>query len=105
MQVDDAPLIIAFVGDLFFTPRITSVGEATGFTVQVIERAGEIVPIESGVPVPQSTTILDGPGAALLEYLTLNRPALIIFDLNNQEIPGIDQPSRPRLHARIQCFA
>jgi hypothetical protein len=90
MRVDDAPLIIAFVGDLLFTPRITSVGEGLGFGVQVVERAGEIIPLESGMPVPQSTADLDGPGAALLEHITLNHPTLILFDLNNQEIPWHD---------------
>jgi len=90
MQDDKAPLLIAFCGDLFFSSRITSTGERLGYAVQTIERVEEIVPSESGAPVRQSAEILVGPGAALLEQLTLKRPSLIIFDLNNNEIPWRD---------------
>jgi predicted metal-dependent hydrolase len=90
MQADDAPLLIAFCGDLFFTSRITSTGEGLGYIVQTIARVEEIVPDESGVPARQSAASLDGPGAALLEQLTLKRPSLIVFDLNNHEIPWRD---------------
>lgn len=87
MQADDAPLLIAFAGDLLFTSRIASVGEGLGFDVQIVGRLEEIVPMETGVPARQSTAKLEGSGAALLEQLTLKRPSLIIFDLNNHEIP------------------
>jgi len=90
MLADDAPLLVAFCGDLFFTSRITSTGEGLGYAVQTIARVEEIVPFESGMPARQSAASLEGPGAALLEHLTLKRPSLIIFDLNNHEIPWRD---------------
>ena len=90
MRADDAPLLIAFCGDLLFTSRIASTGEGLGFAVQTIARVEEIVPLESGAPARQSSASFVGPGAMLLEELTLKRPSMIIFDLNNKEIPWRD---------------
>jgi len=90
MHADEAPLIIALVSDLFFSLRIVSAGERIGFDVQTIERVGEILPVETDKPASQSGTHLEVPMVALLEQLTLTRPSLIIFDLNNNEIPWRD---------------
>ncbi len=83
MPVDDIPLLIAFVSDLYFTSRITSTGEQLGFVVQTIERVEDIL--------PQGFDLSDRQSAAtLLEHLTHVYPSLIIFDLNNHNIPWRD---------------
>lgn len=81
------PIIVAFVADLFFAVKIESAAESQGFAVQWIESADQFGPEDPQVPDRQLGEHLVGRGAKLLDRLTRWNPALIIFDLNNDQIP------------------
>jgi CheY-like chemotaxis protein len=88
MPFSDTPLIVAFIADLMFSRRVETTAELLGFGVELIERATQITPSEElPVPIHQIGEQTTGPGAALMERLTLWKPALILFDLSNTEIP------------------
>ena len=89
-SMDDAkelPLILGFVADLYFTVRIESTAERLGYRVKWIERGEQIAPPEPDPPWRQLGEHLVGPGAALLDQVSLWRPALILFDLDNKAVP------------------
>ncbi len=67
----NSPILLAFVADLSASTRIDNACQALGYEVQVIESM-------NGQPDLQST---------LKERVTRLRPALIIFDMNNEQIP------------------
>lgn len=67
----DSPILLAFVADLNSATRIETSAQALGF---------EVVLIESLAADPD----LSG---ALMERVTLLRPALIVFDLANEKVP------------------
>lgn len=85
------PLIVAFVADLMFAARIESVAERLGYHVNWIGSIQAIDPQASPSGQFERTfqlaEHLSGSGALLLEQLTSWRPALIILDLNNDQIP------------------
>jgi len=83
----DKPLILAFVSNLYFTTRIESTAEKLGYQLRFIEDADEIAP--PGLPSPEGQLgeQLVGPGAELLIKLTRWQPVLIIFDLDNKNVP------------------
>jgi tetratricopeptide (TPR) repeat protein len=81
------PLIVAFVADLMFAARIESVAHRMGYRLELIERSSQIAPVED-LPLDRLPgEHLVGPGAVLLDRLSAWGPALLIFDLNNHEIP------------------
>jgi CheY-like chemotaxis protein len=84
---NDSRPIIGFINDLMFAPRLETVADRLGFDVILVERAIEIAPPDPNAPTHQYAEHLVGPGAVLLDKLTRWRPALIVFDLNNAEIP------------------
>lgn len=81
------PLIIGFISDLMFAVRIEDVARHLNFEVKWIERAEQVAPPDPLAPTRQLAEHLIGPGAVLLDQLTFLKPALLIFDLGNQEIP------------------
>jgi hypothetical protein len=81
------PSIVAFVADLFFSVKIDAAAKALDFQVEWIERATQVAPLDADAPLRQPAEHLIGPGAVLLDKLTLLKPALLIFDLANAEIP------------------
>jgi predicted metal-dependent hydrolase len=88
MHIDeDVPLIVAFVADLMFATRIETAAAGLGFRVEFIERSGQVAPADPSTPDRQLGEHLTGAGAALIEQLTQERPALLVFDLNNADIP------------------
>lgn len=88
MPPEDGPaLIVAFVADLMFASKIESVAGQLNYRLRWIERAGQVAPFDPDIPPQQVAEHLHGPGAVLLDELTLDRPALIIFDLGNADIP------------------
>ena len=82
-----SPLIVAFVADLMFVARIEIAAHQLGYRLELIERAGQIAPVEDPPLARQPGEHLAGSGAVLLDLLSAWGPALLIFDLNNQEIP------------------
>lgn len=84
------PLILAFVKELNSTVRIETAALSLGMNVEVIETANQIAPSDGRSLTPQTAEHLWGRGAALLEKITRINPALIIFDLGNENIPWED---------------
>lgn len=81
------PLIAGFVADLMFAVKIEEAASRLGYRIQWIESAAQIAPPDPGAPEGQIAEHLVGPGAVLLDRLTLWLPALIIFDLGNPAVP------------------
>ncbi len=90
MILPDTPLIIAFVGDLYFTSRIESVAQNLGFQVTCIDRVEQLTSTVSVALDPQLKDGLGGQVPEVLDFITRLHPVLIIFDLNNGEIPWRD---------------
>ncbi len=91
----DQPLIIGFIADLMFAVRVEQAASQQGFRIRWVERAAEIAQEENiqqemqpaSSPRRQLAEHLVGPGARLVDMLTREHPALLIFDLGNAEIP------------------
>lgn len=81
------PLIIGFIADLFFSVKVEDAASRLGYRVEWIERAAQVAPSEPELPYHTIGEQLVGQGAVLLDQLTLSKPALLIFDLGNREIP------------------
>ncbi len=81
------PLILSFVADLFFAVKIEKAANDLKFNVRWIENADQIAPKSPKAPEQQLGEPLVGRTAVLLDDLTTWKPALLIFDLNNQDIP------------------
>ncbi len=81
------PLIVGFVSDLMFTPRIANVARHLNYTVKWIESPADLnVPKADSQPETRGEP-LHGTEGQLFETLTHWQPALLLFDLNNQAIP------------------
>ena len=87
---DTAPLILGFVADLYFSVRIEDAARRLKYQAKFIEAADEIAPPDPDAAERQLGEHLEGRGAVLLDDLTRWKPALIIFDLNNQAVPWRD---------------
>lgn len=84
------PLIIGFVADLMFSTRIETTASRMGFRVEWVESGQQVERSDSIEPIPGLSGRLWGPDAAIVDYLSLRRPALLIFDLGNPGIPWRD---------------
>ena len=87
---DGGPLILGFIADLYFSVRIEDAARRLSYRVKFVEAADEIAPPDPQAPERQLGEHLVGRGAVLLDDLTRWKPALIIFDLNNQAVPWRD---------------
>lgn len=87
MNSHQNPLIIAFVSELMAQSRIESAARAAGYEVEWIESQEKIAPGVAEHPVQQHAEHLHGPGYFLMEAVTRQQPALLIFDLNNPAVP------------------
>ncbi|MFW6068286.1 MAG: DUF309 domain-containing protein [Chloroflexota bacterium] len=81
------PVIVGFVADLMFNVKIGDVARKLGFAMEWIERASDVAPGDPDAPADSPGELLHGQGGALFSKLTTWQPALLIFDLNNEEIP------------------
>ncbi|NUM45700.1 MAG: hypothetical protein HUU38_13435 [Anaerolineales bacterium] len=86
-MMNEDHLVIVFVSDLYFSPRIESAAEGVGFRVQLIETASQIAPGDLTVSDEPLGEHLEGQAGRLIEQVTAWQPALMIFDLNNGEVP------------------
>lgn len=81
------PLILGFVADLYFAVRIEKAANQLNFDVRWIENADQIALKSPELPDEQLAEPLVGRSAVLIDELTTWKPTLMIFDLNNQDIP------------------
>jgi len=88
--MDASSIILAFIADLNSSVRLESAAQLLGYKVIFIERMEQITPPEEPVSGRQYAEHLIGPGAVLIDLVTLRKPALIVFDLGNQAIPWLD---------------
>ncbi len=82
-----APLIVAFVADLMFTTRIQNVVNHLGWQIRWIETAVSVGAPHSPDQSERPGESLHGTEGKLFEQITAWQPALLLFDLNNQQIP------------------
>jgi len=89
---------MAWVSNLMFSPRIESAAQGLGFEFKLIERATDII----GAEVPGSKN-------TFMDRITHLAPALIICDLENNEIPWEEwinwiRSSSSTLQVPVICF-
>lgn len=84
---ENSPLIVAFVSDLMFTTKIANVARHHGYRVQWIENATQIGDIDPMAPSESPGEMLHGREGKLFEKITDWQPALLLFDLSNQQVP------------------
>jgi predicted metal-dependent hydrolase len=82
-----APLIIAFVADLMFTTKIANVANHLGYRVEWIEQAADLGDVDPDAPPELPGELLHGREGRLFQQLAQWQPALLLFDLNNKQIP------------------
>lgn len=81
------PLIIGFVTDLFFALKIEQILDNLGYDIEWIESSDQVSKNRAQANLQQYAEHLDGPGADLIDLVTNLQPVLILFDLNNNNIP------------------
>ena len=81
------PIIVGFVSDLLFNVQIENVARHLGFQMQWIERASDLAPAEPGAPGESPGELLHGQGGALFSKISQWQPALLLFDLSNNDVP------------------
>jgi predicted metal-dependent hydrolase len=81
------PLIVGFVADLMFTPRIENAARGLGYRVQWVATATDIAPVDPHAAPESPGERLHGQTGELFARLTAWQPALLLFDLNNSAIP------------------
>jgi hypothetical protein len=88
--MNNHPLILAFVRNLFFVFKIENAATGLGFRVLFIETANQIAPEDVDPPGKQFAEHLVGRDVVLLKKITQWQPGLIIFNLSNENIPWYD---------------
>ena len=81
------PLIVAFVSDLMFTTRIQNVVNHLGWRVEWLETAVSVGLPHSPEQPERPGESLHGTEGRLFEQITAWQPVLLLFDLNNAQIP------------------
>jgi len=80
---ENVPLIVAFVSDLMLAKRIKRVVQGLNWRVEWIETAVS----DSTSQREHMGESLQGSDGKLFEQITAWQPALLLFDLTNQQIP------------------
>lgn len=83
----DSPLIVAFIGELMAATRVENTVRQLGYRIETIGRAEDIAPLDLDAPTYRPGEPLYGQGGALFQKLTEWQPALLIFDLENKDVP------------------
>ena len=81
------PIIVGFVADLMFKVQIESVVQRLDYQMRWIERPSDLAPADPDAPAESPGELLHGQGGALFSQLSKWQPVLLIFDLNNEQIP------------------
>lgn len=84
---NDKPIIVGFVADLMFSAQIGHVARHLGYQMEWIERSSDLAPAAPDAPEERPGELLHGQGGALFSKLSAWQPALLLFDLDNDEIP------------------
>ena len=79
--------IVSFVSDLFFLSRIESVSETLGLDLTRIESPADLPPQSPSTDPNRPGEALTGVDGALIRQLSVDRPGLLLFDLNNDRVP------------------
>ncbi len=86
--MNEPPLILALVSDLFFATQIENAVKALGYRVQWIERGEDVEPNSSTTgPATRLGEPLTGRGAGFIARLVEWQPALVIVELSSTAIP------------------
>lgn len=80
-------LILAFVAELMATTRIKNTAEKLGYHLKSFQSASDIVGGTVTEPESRQAEAVVGAEAVLFDKITRWGPALIIFDLANDDIP------------------
>ncbi|HUF37421.1 MAG TPA: DUF309 domain-containing protein [Anaerolineales bacterium] len=80
-------VITVFVSDLFFLSRLESVSETLGLDLVTIESPADLVPRGPATDPDQPGEALTGVDGALIRLLSIDRPGLLVFDLNHDGVP------------------
>lgn len=83
---EDTPLVVAFVADLMFTSKIKNVVSGLGYDVRWVGSAQDISALAPH-PGEAPGERLQGQQGELFEKITAWQPALLLFDLTNEDIP------------------
>lgn len=84
---DRLPLIVAFVSNLMFSSKIANVARHHGYHLQWVENAEQIGEIDPNAPLETPGENLHGREGKLFEKITEWQPALLLFDLTNEQVP------------------
>jgi hypothetical protein len=84
-----SPVLLVFCTDLLAYSRIEGAARQVGFEIQMMDlRLVEPLDLDFSSAIPRQTAEhLVGPGARLIEHVTELRPALILIDLGDSQIP------------------
>ena len=83
---DDRRVIIAFISAMMTAVQVQKVTEHLGYAITFIEDAASFSQFESS-DLETPAEPLFGQDASLVELITAQQPALLIFDLSNEGIP------------------
>lgn len=91
-NTQNAPLIVGFVADLMFTPRIANVASHLGYQIRWVGNVADlggtaVSPLPDAAHPETPGESLHGQNGQLFALLTTWQPALLLFDLNNEAIP------------------
>lgn len=89
-DIESSPLMVGFIADLIFQSKIEEAGNKLGFQVRWIESSEQLAPGMADTQRMKPGEALEGAGAVLIDRLTTWKPALLIFDLGNDQIPWRD---------------
>jgi uncharacterized protein len=89
-RATNQPLIIGFISDLMFIPRLEDIAGRLGFQYMSIEDSSQITSSDPLTQTKQFAEHITGPGAVLLDKISSWSPALLVFDLGNHGIPWRD---------------
>lgn len=89
-STQDAPLVVAFVDDLMFEVKVEKVVAGMDYRLHTIGSAeviGPAGPAAADADEPRPGEPLSGRAGLLFQQITAWQPALLIFDLHNENIP------------------
>jgi predicted metal-dependent hydrolase len=84
------PTVICFVGNLYFSVKIENSIHGLNYESKLIEKSNQITLLDNNPIHRRLTEPLEGAGAVLVEKITQWQPVLMIFDLDNTDVPWSD---------------